>query len=356
MADRPTEGPSAKGRLKAAWTLALLAPVSAELTLGVTPLQWAWLVLPVVAPMYGACVLLIRELVRRVRGGWPSLLLLGMAYELIEDGVALQALTSPVLYDAAEWGPRLLGFNTTYWQAQSGYHVVFSVLIPIMLTDLLFPAHRNRPYLKPGGLVGVAVTAVLGVALVRAFIPPSVDPGYQAPVSALAVIVSVAAVLALVALLVLPGGGPAPVAKASSPAPPAVGVLAALAVFGYMALLFPFDLTDPPAFGDGTWMPVPMALAAVLALVTGWYLYRWSLAGNWGDRHRIWVSGGALVSHSVFGLLVFSAGPVDHVGMVVIIVLTVALLAALARRRERYPAFHSEEGARSLPRGRSAKP
>ena len=81
----------------------------------------------------------------RVGGGWPTLVVLGLVYELAEDGFGLQALTSPVMYHAAEWGPHVLGLNLTYWESQVGYHVVFSVLIPIVLTDLLFPAAGTRP-------------------------------------------------------------------------------------------------------------------------------------------------------------------------------------------------------------------
>lgn len=62
-------------------------------------------------------MLLIRGAVVRSRGGWPRILLLGVAYELVEDGIGLQALSSPCLYYAADRGPRLLGLNTTYWEA-----------------------------------------------------------------------------------------------------------------------------------------------------------------------------------------------------------------------------------------------
>ncbi|WP_216363075.1 hypothetical protein, partial [Nocardia farcinica] len=76
-------------------------------------------------------------------------------YELAEDGIGLRALTSPNIYGAADWGLRAFGINWSYWVSQVGVHVVFSVLVPIMLTDLLFPAHRGRPYLHAPGLVGV---------------------------------------------------------------------------------------------------------------------------------------------------------------------------------------------------------
>src|SRR5690606_10471673 len=147
------------GNRKAAWSLVVITPLAAELTFGSTPLRMAYLVLLWV-PIYGAGVLLIRELVRRAGRGWPSILLLGIAYGMLEDGIGLQALTSPRLYDAAEWGMRVGGVNLAYWEATAIYHTVFSVAIPIALTELLFSSHGRRPYLRTGGLVLTAtVTA-----------------------------------------------------------------------------------------------------------------------------------------------------------------------------------------------------
>src|SRR4051795_435256 len=97
----------------AALALVLIAPAVAELTLGTVPVRMWWVVLLYV-PIYGAGVLLIRELVRRTGGGRPSVLLLGLAYGLVEEGLALQSLTSPHLYGAADWGPRPFGINTVY--------------------------------------------------------------------------------------------------------------------------------------------------------------------------------------------------------------------------------------------------
>jgi len=91
--------------LRAAFTLVLLGPLVAELALGSTPLHLAFLLL-LWLPIYGAGVLLIREAVVRTGGGWPSIMLLGVAYEVVEDGIGLQALSSPRLYHAAATASR----------------------------------------------------------------------------------------------------------------------------------------------------------------------------------------------------------------------------------------------------------
>lgn len=332
MTEYEWTGPAAKGRRWAALTLIVLAPVCAELTFGAMPLSLAPLLLPILIPMYGAGVLLIRELVRRVRGGWPSLLVLGLAYELAEDGLGLQALTSPNLYNAADWGPRILGFNTTYWEAQIGYHLAFSVLIPILLTDLLFPRHRDRPYLKRGGLIGIGIVAVVGVGLVRLTIPLTEDPGYQAPLPVLIGLVLAIGLLAVLALRVLPGQTPVPATAGTAPAPAVVGGLAALTTAAFLAmLLHPADVLGL----GGSWVPLLMAVAAVLAVGAGRQLYLWFAATNWTDRHRIWLAGGALVAHTLFGALFVSRTTFDAIGLQVLAGVTVILLGWLARHVDR---------------------
>ncbi|ADD39760.1 hypothetical protein [Stackebrandtia nassauensis] len=294
--DEPTP---ARGRLKAAWTLIILVPICAELTFTAVAVPLTWLALPLLIPIYGAGVLLIREATVRVGGGWPSLVVLGLAYELAEDGLGLQALTSPNMYDVSDWSLRVLGLNLTYWESQIGIHVVFSVLLPLMLMDLLFPHHKNRPYLRTGGLITTAVTAILGVALLRFTIAAAQDPGYQTPTSALIGFTLTIATLAFIALKLLPGRTPS--AKPLPIAPVPVGVLAAAATIGFLGLLMPFGLAPGgPVFGDTIPLWLPLIGSALIAIATTWLIRRWTAAPTWSDTHRLWLAGGALVAHTAF--------------------------------------------------------
>lgn len=183
---------------RAAWTLILLTPVVAELTMGNVALR-DLIYFPIFIPIYGAGALLIRETTRRLGGGTAGLLLLGLAYGILEEGLALQGLTSPHLYHAADWAPRLLGLNTAYAELNLIYHPVFSVLIPITLTEHLFRTHGDRPYLRRGGLISTAVVAALGAGLLRIAVPPTMDPGYQVPLLPAVLFLTVAALLAAAA-------------------------------------------------------------------------------------------------------------------------------------------------------------
>lgn len=317
---------------RAAWSLVVLTPLIAELALGSTPMSLAWLTI-LWLPIYGAGVLLIREAVRRAGRGWPSLIVLGLAYELVEDGIGLQALTSPNLYGTAEWGARVFGVNLPYWEANALYHVVFSILIPIALTDLIFPRHRHSPYLGRFGLAVTAVVAVLGVALLRISVPPSQDPGYVAPLAVPVTCAIGALVLGVVALRVFPrrpDTAQAPAGFVPSPwAPAGIGLVSTLVVLG---LLFPLPGADQPAFTRGNWVLVPMA-AALLLFAAGVVLVRqWSGRNDWTDRHTLFMIAGALVGHSTAGIAVFARTPFDRGGLVAIIVVTTIGIGLLARR------------------------
>lgn len=316
---------------RAALTLAVLGPVVAELAFGSTPLHFAFL-LVLWLPIYGAGVLLIREAAVRSGGRWPTVLLLGVAYELVEDGIGLQALSSPRLYHAADWGPRVLGLNTTYWEANLVYHVVFSVAIPILLADLIFPAWRGRPYVGRIGLGVTAVVALLGVAILRLSVPLTQDAGYAAPAPILAGCVLAVALIAVVALRLLPGR----VARPGSDAPvlslTAVWLLGAAATFAFLTLLFVFTGAHQPALLRGGWVLVPMAAAAALAAGVAWLVRRWSASRRWDDLHARWLAGGALVAHTAFGAVGVVHSTLDRVGLIILGLLTVLLLVVLTKR------------------------
>ncbi|MBT2234182.1 hypothetical protein [Nonomuraea sp. NEAU-A123] len=366
-----TSDSSGRGRW-AALLLAVITPIVAELTLGNPPLSQIWLLLLWV-PIYGAGTVLIRELVRRRGAGWPSILLLGVAYGIVEEGLVLQALSSPTLYGVAGWAPRVLGLNSAYAELNLPYHAVFSVALPILLADLMFPSLRDRPYLKRTGLVVAGVVFVLGGALLRWSVAGFIDPGYQAPVAVVVGCLAAVALLAAAALRFVPAASrpdpsaphPAPSRSASAPrivanTPPphtapgtsaavpnastpaagtgavpgswAVGVFGGIVAFGYLALLFPFGGATQPAFTHGGWVAVPMLVAAVLAVLAGWLVRRWTTGGGWTDRHSLALAGGALVAHTAFGVVANAETLADRAGLTALGLVMIGLLALLSRR------------------------
>ncbi|MEU1883779.1 hypothetical protein ABZ470_41295 [Streptosporangium sp. NPDC020072] len=335
-----------KGGRRAALLLAVVTPLVAEFTLGNPPLRMAWILL-LWTPIYGAGTVLVRELVRRAGTGWAGVLLLGAAYGVVEEGLALQALSSPTMYGAAGWAPRILGLNSAYAELQIPYHAVFSAVIPILLTDLVFPSLRERPYLGRLGLWLAGTVFVLGALLLRVTVVTSIDPGYRAPAAVLAGCAAVVALLTAAGLrLRFPTGvsptepteptGLAGPAKPTGPAGPAGPVVAGgfgvVVVFGYLALLFPFGGATRPFFTHGGWVAAPMTAAAVLAVGAGWLLRRWTAGGLWTDGHSLALAAGALVAHTAFGLVSNADTVADRISLAAVGVVMAALLALLGRR------------------------
>ncbi|MGH8877607.1 MAG: hypothetical protein ACRD0P_09730 [Stackebrandtia sp.] len=290
------------GNWRAPWALVLLTTLCAELTFTAVAVPATWLLLPLLLVMYGAGVLVIREAVVRVGGGWPSLALLGVAYQIAEDGLGLQALTSPRMYDAADWGLRALGVNWSYWESQIGIHVVLSVLVPIAVVDLLFPDRRARPYLGTGGLMGVGALAIVGVLGLRFGISADQDPGYRMPWGWTAAFLAAIIVLALLALVVVPRSRlpeRGHVGRAA-PRPGVVGFVSMYLTMAFLTTLLPLGFRAELLFGDMMSSTLRVIIAAMSAIPFGVLVVRWRTAANWDNRHRIWLIGGILVSHTVF--------------------------------------------------------
>ena len=161
--------------------LFLLAPAMGELLSGSTPPLV--LVVPIVAAwealLYGCGALLVREFTRRWGGGWPTVLLLGAAYALMEEGISLKVIFDTAFEPAgrlATYG-RIGELNSVFTIQIIVFHAVVSIALPILLTELAHPTGRDRPWL---GRRGMFVTAVLwaislawGFAVVRRFEPPA---------------------------------------------------------------------------------------------------------------------------------------------------------------------------------------
>ncbi|MGW0178432.1 hypothetical protein [Nocardia sp. NPDC003345] len=322
--------PNRPGRLRAAWTLALLTTLCAELTFTAVAVPFTWLLLPLLMVMYGAGVLLVREAAVRAGAGWPSLVLLGLAYQLAEDGLGLQALTSPDMYGAADWGWRALGVNWTYWVSQIGVHVVFSVLIPIALADLLFPRQRGRPYLRARGLAGTGALAVLGVLGLRLVVAGTEDPGYRAPWGWTVAFLIAIAVLAVTALRYLPGRPfRMPHPAATVPRPAALGAAAAVVTVVFLALLLPPGLRPDNLYGSGFPLWIPLLVAPVVAIAFARRVLRWRAAPEWDERQQVWLIGGILTGHTAF---MMAASTTAVVTGALTVAAEIALLVLLTRR------------------------
>ncbi len=133
--------------------LLILAPVIAELLSGYLPPAKFFqpLSLAMNFAFYSSGAILIRELLVRWKKGWPSLLLLGAAYALLEEGLMTKAIFNPKwpeLGMRADYD-RLGGVNWILALRLIIYHSVLSVCIPIVTVHFMFPKQRAEPWLNP---------------------------------------------------------------------------------------------------------------------------------------------------------------------------------------------------------------
>jgi hypothetical protein len=316
------------------FALALLAPFIAEFLFGATPISrlggFVFLVL-----LYGGGAVLIRELARRLSGtGWGRIAVLGAAYALIEEGLAVQSFFNPDLFQAGAIGGRALGVNWVWSEWTVGYHILWSLLIPILLTELLFPNHRTEPWLKRGGVAVAGVCFALGVVVIGIAFRRTIAPTFRGPAAHLAVTALTAAVLAVLALAwpIRPCARQLADARRSVPSPWVLGLLALVATAGWFGLFF-----LPDALKSGARALIPMVATAALAAGTGLLIRKWSAPDRrWTDLHRIALILGALPANMLFGFLVVTAGNrTDQIGQAVGCSVTLALLALFANRMRR---------------------
>lgn len=149
-------GMSKRRSWKPVLTLFFLSPVVAELLSGSTPLLQFInpFALFLLTGLYGSGAIIVRETIKRWGKGWEPVLLLGAAYGVLEEGVMVKSFFDPALPDLGLLGTygRWLGVNWVWAEWLIIYHAIYSITIPILLVELLFPDQRHETYLGNRGL------------------------------------------------------------------------------------------------------------------------------------------------------------------------------------------------------------
>ncbi|GAA5201116.1 hypothetical protein GCM10023322_80470 [Rugosimonospora acidiphila] len=317
-------------RIAPAILLFFLSPLVAEYLLGDFTLAFLYGLL-LLAPMYGGGALLIREVVRRSGRGWPSIVLLALAYGVFEEGITTQSLFDPDYADAHLLDHGFipaLGIAVPWTLFVLTLHTVWSISVPIALTEELTANRRTSPWLRTPGLTVATVLFVIGS--VATFATSYATDHFVAPWPALAVVVAVAVALVVVALRLprvetvpTPTGDTtaagAPIADRPAAPPARIMFVAALAAgFVFMSIRHLPTWIGPAVFAAG-------ALATVLAVRA------WSRRPGWNGWHRMALAGGALLTYAWNGFLeqpIMGDGPIiTPVSHVVFGLAAVALLA-----------------------------
>ncbi|HKW04713.1 MAG TPA: hypothetical protein VJN71_05385 [Nitrososphaerales archaeon] len=121
--------------------------------------------------LYGPGVLLIREAKIRWHKGWGSVLLMGAAYGILEEGIALSTLYNPQAPPVGKLGyfGHYLGVNWVWLSGILSVHMIFSISLPILLLGLALPEIKNKEFLDSRRKI-TATFVLLGLDVLALFL------------------------------------------------------------------------------------------------------------------------------------------------------------------------------------------
>jgi hypothetical protein len=132
--------------------------------------------------LYGSGVILIREAMIRWKKGWASVFLLGVAYGIVEEGLALWTLFNPLAQPVGNLGfyGHWLGVNWVWTVGLLIFHSVYSIGLPIFLFGLVFPELKHRSIVSMRGVrlsvLGLTADSIL-LFLLESLIYRPYNPG-----------------------------------------------------------------------------------------------------------------------------------------------------------------------------------
>ncbi len=277
------------------WTLLILAPVIAEVLSGSTRLSILFVLIPEVM-VWGGGALLARELVRRWRAGATSLLCLGLALSVAEEFIIQQTSIAPLPFPGANADfARLWGINWLYLLFMLGFESVWVVLIPVQVTELIFPDRREQPWLRKRGLIATCIAFLIGSRIAWYGWTQQARPRlhaapYHPPVALILIGLASIASLVLAAYL-LRGYGHAGQVTSRQPASAwLLGIKSFIFAAAWFALI---TLVFVPHPGLAPW--IPMTAGLFWALLSFMLVRYWSASGGWRDIHRWALSCGAML-------------------------------------------------------------
>jgi hypothetical protein len=259
---------------------------------------------------YGSAALLLRDAWRARNLGWASVITLGVAFGALNEGVL-----------AGKWwvipqkGYALTsGVNWGWATALSIFHTVVSMVIPILIVELLFPAIARQPWLRRTGTI-IAATA-LGLLQLLGLFARDHQP-YRS--------LALAFALFLIAIaFFLPRARP----RQFDPQP--ASGLWRLRIGGFFATAFYFLLI---AIAPGIWAPPTLVIVCLLIAyfaVCLWRLRVWTGRAGWGPRHELALITGALLPN----LIVVSFQPGGEILLTIPFFVLLVWLAFRYRRLE----------------------
>ena len=150
-----------------------ITPLTAEVLTGSTPILLFLrpIVLLIFIFFYGSAALISRELIIRWKTGFNGLFLLGTGFGILMEGIAVKSFFDPNWPDLNILGiyGRCCGVNWVWMVNLMFFHAFLSIVIPIALTNMMFPDKRNVKLIGRKGFIvfgGLLIISVLLVSLI----------------------------------------------------------------------------------------------------------------------------------------------------------------------------------------------
>ena len=305
--------------------LFFLAPIVAEFLLGDMPISMLGL-LAILAPVYGGGALLIRETVRRTGRGWASILVLGLAYGILEEAFLDQTLFNPDflglhLHLLEPAFLPALGIGAWWTIFVLTLHTVWSISVSIALAEALVPDRAETRWLGGVGLAVVAVFfALAATAMALNFIRQ--DAHHFVASRSQFAWSAIACVALIVIALSLPRRMPE-LADGTVPSPWVLGF--ATFISGMIFLFVP-----------QRWAWGAVGIYVLLDIFWIATILRWSARRAWDGRHRLALAGGAAMAYGAHAFVqtpaVGAVNPVTRIGNAVFACLALCVIGLGARR------------------------
>lgn len=282
-------------KLSPALTLFLLSPAIGELLSGsappiefFNPFSFA-----IIVPLYGSGALIVRELRVRWKKGIGSVLLLGAAYGVLEEGLMVCSFFNPDWPDLGQLAVYGRWFDVNWiWAVMlTIYHAVYSIAIPIVLVELAYHERRSESWIG-NRMFKILFTLLVSVVVIGFFLIASFlnywPPFPQHLLAALVV------VLFSYAAYKLPGqwgrDGKRPLSRL-----PLMWIIGAIGTFSFFLGFWLMPILIP-------WWPVAMLFGPALVLFYTKLLksYEWKESS---ERHCFILVVGALAFFILFAPL-----------------------------------------------------
>ena len=328
----PAAAPATRRRhiLPTLWLLILPAFIAEALS-GATPPLTFFLqpnILIAFSLYYGSGAILAREMSLRWHRGWPSVLLLGAAFAVIQEGLGTKVFFDPT---RTELSP-LVNYGTVggvHWVFVIQliiYHAVYSISLPVLLVELMFPSRRRARWVGGLGLILALVCLIVVTWLLFLIYPFQPPAGPYVSAAALAVMLCVVARFAPTHL-----GASGPRVASSSALGPAPRAWPARMY--WLSGLIAGGLFFLVSFGAPAASIPPLVTAIALLVVAigcAWLVMRNSAWGRaWSDRDQLALAAGLLSPLIALAFLQETRG---RSGSILVALAAAVLLIWIARR------------------------